>query len=51
MASILDPLVDKQGGVKKSANWYRTNVQSLADRFTARKLMEVIREFASPTVC
>ena len=39
MASILDPLVDKQGGVKKSANWYRTNVQSLADRFTARKLM------------
>ena len=39
MASILDPLVDKQGGIKKSASWYRSNVASLADRITARKLM------------
>ena len=39
MASILDPLVDKQGGIKKSAAWYRSNVASLADRITARKLM------------
>ena len=39
MASILDPLVDKQGGIRKSANWYRSNVASLADRITARKLM------------
>jgi hypothetical protein len=37
--SILDPLKDKQGGIRKSANWYRTNVQSIADRVTARKLM------------
>ena len=39
MASILDPLVDKQGGIRKSAAWYRSNVASIADRVTARKLM------------
>ena len=39
MASILDPLVDKQGGIRKSASWYRSNVASIADRVTARKLM------------
>lgn len=39
MASILDPLKDKQGGIKKSADWYRRNVQSLSDRITARRLM------------
>ena len=39
MASILDPLVDKQGGIRKSAAWYRSNVASLADRVTANKLM------------
>ena len=37
--SILDPLKDAQGGIRKSANWYRNNVQSLGDRITARKLM------------
>ena len=39
MASILDPLKDRQGGIKKSADWYRKNVTSLADRVTARRLM------------
>ena len=39
MANILDPLVDKQGGIRKSAAWYRSNVASIADRVTARKLM------------
>ena len=39
MASILDTLKDAQGGVKKSADWYRKNVTSLADRITARRLM------------
>ena len=39
MANILDPLVDKQGGIRKSAEWYRSNVASIADRVTARKLM------------
>ena len=37
--SILDPLVDKQGGIRKSATWYRNTVASLGDRITARKLM------------
>ena len=50
MASILDPLVDKQGGVKKSANWYRTNVQSIADRLTARKLMNQGKLNARPSL-
>jgi hypothetical protein len=49
MASILDPLVDKQGGIKKSANWYRTNVQSMADKFTARKLMNQGRLLGLPS--
>jgi hypothetical protein len=37
--SILDPLKDKQGGVRKSAEWYRKTVSDLGDRITARKLM------------
>ena len=37
--SILEPLVDKQGGIRKSATWYRNTVASLGDRITARKLM------------
>src|SRR5210317_252592 len=39
MASILEPLVDKQGGVRKSSSWYRNAVSSIADKITARKLM------------
>jgi len=37
--SILDPLKDRQGGVRKSAQWYRKTVSDLGDRITARKLM------------
>ena len=37
--SILDPLKDAQGGIRKSANWYRKTVADLGDRITARKLM------------
>ena len=37
--SILDPLKDKQGGIRKSVEWYRKNVASLANRVTASKLM------------
>ena len=40
MASILDTLKDRQGGVKKSADWYRKNVTSLADRVTVQKIDE-----------
>ena len=39
MPSILDPLVDKQGGIRKSASWYSKTVSSLSDRITASKLM------------
>lgn len=39
MANILEPLIDKQGGVRKSASWYRNAVSSIADKITARKLM------------
>jgi len=39
MVSVLDPLVDKQGGVKKSSEWYRKNIGSISDRITARKLI------------
>ena len=37
--SILDPLVDKAGGVRKSSSWYRNAVSSIADTISARKLM------------
>ncbi len=36
--SILDPLKDRQGGVRKSADWYRTNIQNLGS-INRRKLM------------
>ena len=39
MASILDTLVDKQGGTQKSASWYQKAVASIADRMSANKLM------------
>ena len=50
MANILDPLVDKQGGIRKSANWYRSNVASIADRVTARKLMNQGKLIGRPSV-
>ena len=37
--SILDPLVDKAGGIRKTAAWYRNAVSSIADRATAGRLM------------
>ena len=50
MVNILDPLVDKQGGIRKSANWYRSNVASIADRVTARKLMNQGKLIGRPSV-
>ena len=38
MASIFDKISDKAGGVRKSANWYRNAVGSIANTVTARKL-------------
>lgn len=40
MVSVLDSLVDRQGGVKKSSEWYRKNVGSISDRISARKLIQ-----------
>ena len=37
--SILDPLKDKQGGIRKSVEWYRKNVADLNNRVTAAALM------------
>ena len=37
--SILDPLKDKQGGIRKSVDWYRRNVAGLSNRITAAALM------------
>ena len=37
--SILDPLKDRQGGIRKSVDWYRRNVASLSNRVTASALM------------
>lgn len=50
MPSILQPLVDKQGGVKKSANWYRNAVSSIADRVTAGKLMSSGKLIGRPSL-
>lgn len=49
MPTILDPLVDKQGGIRKSANWYRDTVASLGDRITARKLMSTGKLIGRPS--
>ena len=37
--SILEPLKDKQGGIRKSVDWYRKNVADLSNRITAAALM------------
>ena len=37
--SILDPLKDRQGGIRKSVEWYRKNVADLNNRVTAAALM------------
>ena len=47
--SILDPLRDRQGGVKKSADWYNRNVRNLSDRITARRLMNSGKLIARPS--
>ena len=37
--SILDPIKQKQGGIRKSVDWYRKNVADLSNRVTAAALM------------
>jgi len=50
MVSILDPLVDKAGGIRKTSAWYRNAVSSIADRVTARRLMNQGRLIGRPSV-
>jgi len=50
MVSILDPLRDNAGGIKKSANWYRSAVSSIADRVTANKLMSKGKLIGRPSI-
>lgn len=50
MASILDTLVDKQGGTQKSASWYRDAVASVTDRISANKLMSQGRLTGRPNI-
>jgi len=47
--SIFDKISDRTGGVKKSATWYRNAVSSLADKITARKLMNQGRILQRPS--
>jgi len=48
--SILDPLVDKADGTPKSASWYRKAISTIADRVTARKLMNQGKLIGRPSV-
>jgi hypothetical protein len=50
MVSILDPLIDKAGGQRKTAAWYRNAVASIADKVTARKLMNQGKLIGRPSI-
>ena len=50
MPSILDPLVDKAAGVRKSSAWYRNAVSQIADRVSARRLMSQGRLNGRPSI-
>ena len=50
MPSILDPLVDKAAGVRKSGAWYRNAVSSIADKISARRLMNQGRLLGRPSI-
>ena len=49
MANVLDPLVDRQGGVTKSVSWYRNAVNSIANKATANKLMNQNKLIGRPS--
>ena len=48
--SKLDPLVDKAGGIRKTAAWYRNAVSSIADRTSARRLMGQGKLIGRPSI-
>ena len=49
MPSIFDTISKQREGQKKSATWYRNAVSSLADKVTARKLMNQGRILQRPS--
>ena len=49
MPSIFDTISNQRGGQEKSATWYRNAVASIADKVTARKLMNQGRILAKPS--
>ena len=49
MPSIFDTISNQKGGQQKSATWYRNAVASIADKVTARKLMNQGRILARPS--
>ena len=49
MPSIFDTISNQRGGQEKSATWYRNAVASIADKVTARKLMNQGRILARPS--
>ena len=50
MANIFDPLVDKAGGQRKTAAWYRNAVSSIADKVTANRLMSQGKLLGRPSI-
>ena len=50
MVSILDPLVDKAGGIRKTSAWYRNAVSSIADRVSATRFMNQGKLIGRPSI-
>jgi hypothetical protein len=50
MVSILDKLVDKQGGTMRSGTWYKNAISSIADNVTANKLMREGKLTSRPSI-
>ena len=50
MVSILDPLVDKAGGIRKTSAWYRNAVSSIAGNVSARRLMNQGKLIGRPSI-
>tara|TARA_B100001063_G_C16479037_1_gene411600 strand:- start:44 stop:568 length:525 start_codon:yes stop_codon:yes gene_type:complete len=49
MASIFDKIVDKQGGARKSASWYRNAINQIATPITAKRLMREKKLIGRPS--
>ena len=49
MASIFDKIVDKQGGARKSASWYKNAINQIATPITAKRLMREKKLIGRPS--